>query len=345
VPPPDARNDALDYRGGLLGAYRLHGNGQGTSVAWEALEADPLGDAEAGDLWIHLERTAPKARAWLKAHARIPDAALPALFSDDPRPRLAHFAGDGGDVAGLVIILRGANLNEGAAVEDMVSVRVWIDEHRIVTLRRRKIATIASMRDALLKGSGPRDSAEFVSRLASGLSDRLLPVLARMDERMDDAESSLASGEHDTELRNEIAGIRRSAIQIRRYIQPQREVLGEFARSAPPWFSRADQMLALDAMDGAARIVDGIDEIRDRASAAYEELTVLAGERATRQSARLTAVATVFLPLGLIAGVWGMNFDNLPFADHEWGVWIILGLMLLTAAGSAIAAALLAHRR
>ena len=49
--------------------------------------------------------------------------------------------------------------------------------------------------------------------------------------------------------------------------------------------------------------------------------------------------------LGLIAGVWGMNFDNLPFADHEWGVWIILGLMLLTAAGSAIAAALLAHRR
>ena len=38
MPPPDARNDALDYRGGLLGAYRLHGNGQGTSVAWEALE-------------------------------------------------------------------------------------------------------------------------------------------------------------------------------------------------------------------------------------------------------------------------------------------------------------------
>lgn len=41
-----ARLDALDHRGGLLGAYRLHGNGLGTSVAWDALEADPLGDAE-----------------------------------------------------------------------------------------------------------------------------------------------------------------------------------------------------------------------------------------------------------------------------------------------------------
>jgi hypothetical protein len=59
-PRSAARQDALDHRGGLLGAYRLHGNGLGTSVAWDAIEADPLGDAEDGDLWIHLERTAPE---------------------------------------------------------------------------------------------------------------------------------------------------------------------------------------------------------------------------------------------------------------------------------------------
>jgi zinc transporter len=344
MPPRKARQDALDHRGGLLGAYRLHGTGLGTSVAWETLEADPLGDTEAGDLWIHLERTAPKAKAWLESHARIPRAAWPALFSDDPRPRLTHFEGDEAEVPGVVIILRGVNLNEGAAAEDMVSVRVWIDEHRIVTLRRRRIATIAAMRESLLKGNGPRDSAEFVSRLATGLNDRILPVLAEMGERMDESEIQLAGGEGGVALRGEIASIRRSAIQIRRYIRPQHGVLSEFSRTAPPWFTRADRMLAHDAVDGAARIIDGLDEIRDRAAAAYEELTVLAGERATRQSARLTAVATVFLPLGLIAGIWGMNFDNLPFADRDAGVWVVVGLMVLTATLSAFAAAALARR-
>lgn len=244
----------------------------------------------------------------------------------------------------MVIILRGANLNEGAAVEDMVSVRVWIDRHRIVTMRRRRIASIAAMRESLLKGSGPADSAAFVSRLAAGLNDRLLPVLERMDERMGDAEDALARDRGGLALRPEIAAIRRSAIQIRRYIQPQRGVLGEFARTAPEWFTHADRMLAHDAADGAARIVDGIDEIRDRAAAAYEEQTVLAGERATLQSARLTAVATVFLPLGLIAGVWGMNFDNLPFADHEAGVWVVVGLMVVVATLSAFAAVTLTRR-
>jgi Mg2+ and Co2+ transporter CorA len=104
-------------------------------------------------------------------------------------------------------------------------------------------------------------------------------------------------------------------------------------------------MLAHDAADGAARIVDGIDEIRDRARRrTRSSRSSRAGERATRQSARLTAVATVFLPLGLIAGIWGMNVDNLPFADHEAGVWVIVGLMVVVATVSAFAAVTLTRR-
>ncbi|USN98407.1 MAG: zinc transporter ZntB [Phycisphaeraceae bacterium] len=318
--------DKLGHKGGLIAAYRLAGDGGAQAVGWDVLDADPLGSKEAGDLWVHLDRTAPRARTWLESASQVSRAALPALLSPDPRPRLTHF-GEGTDgVDGFLLILRGVNLNPDSNPENMVSIRLWVDEHRIISLRRRKVMAIQVLRDLLLKGTGPRTSADFVSLLAGALIERMEPVLDRFEAQMDDFEDRLGKADPEA-MRDELSELRRVAVRLHRYLQPQREILRSLASTAPAWFNAYERLMVHDAAERAAQVVDELDELKNRATIAYDELVVRTGERMNRISTKLTLVATIFLPLGFLAGVWGMNFSSMPLADHPGGFWMMMLIM------------------
>ena len=339
--PRQREVDRLANQGGLISAYRLHGNGSGTSLPWEVLETDPLGSNEPGDIWIHLARTAPRAQAWMEETARVPHAARIALLSEDPRPRLIEFAATDDNPAGLVILLRGINFNENDEPSNLVSIRVWIDADRVISLRRRTVASVRTIREKLLKGNGPIDSTDFVHHLADALTERVRTTLESLEDRLDVAENLLIDGDELKGLRTELSEVRRVAIRLRRYMIPQRDALSDLARGAPDLLTHHQRMLLFQSADHAARVVDEIDEIRDRATSAQEELTTATAEQAARSSAKLTAVATIFLPLGLIAGVWGMNVNGLPFGDSPNGFWLLLGVMVIAAGATAAVARLL----
>lgn len=333
--PKQREIDRLANQGGLISAYRLHGNGSGTSLPWEVLETDPLGSNEPGDIWIHLDRTAPRAQAWLEETARVPHAARIALLSEAPRPRLIEFAAADDNPAGLVLLLRGINFNEHDEPSNLVSIRVWIDGDRVISLRRRTVASVRSIREKLLKGNGPIDSTDFVHHLADALTERVRTTLESLEDRLDAAEARLIEGDDLKGLRTELSEVRRVAIRLRRYMIPQRDALADLARGAPELLTHHQRMLLFQSADHAARVVDEIEEIRARASSAQEELTTATAEQAARSSAKLTAVATIFLPLGLIAGVWGMNVRGLPMAESPQGFWMLLGVMVIAAGATA----------
>ena len=339
--PRERGVDRLANQGGLIAAYRLHGNGSGTSLAWDVLENDPLGSNEPGDIWIHLDRTAPRAQTWLHESARIPHAARIALLSEDPRPRLIEFAAGDDHIAGLVLLLRGINFNEHDEPSDLVSIRVWIDADRAISLSRRTVASVRAIRKKLLRGNGPIDSTDFVHHLADALTERVRTMLESLDDRLDSAEARLVEGDELQGLRTDLSEIRRVAIRLRRYMIPQRDALADLARGASELLTHHQRMLLFQSADHAARVVDAIEEIRARATSAQEELRTATAEQAARSSAKLTAVATIFLPLGLIAGVWGMNVRDLPWAETPHGFWVLLGVMTLAAGSTAALARVL----
>lgn len=337
-PGPGEQSSAarLGHQGGMIAAYRLVGDGSAQSLGWDVLDNDPLGTGEPGDLWVHLDRTAPRAAAWLEAAAGVPKAAQPALHSTDPRARITHF-GEGTDGAdGFVLILRGVNFNPDAEPEDMVSIRLWVDEHRVISMRRRRVMAVDSMRDLLHKNAGPTSSADFVAILAGVLIDRMLPVLDRYEDQMDNFESRLGVADPNA-MRDELSRLRRVVVRLHRYLLPQRDVLRLLASTAPAWFTPHERLMVHDAAERAAQVVDELDELKNRATIAYDELVVRTGERMNAISTRLTVVATIFLPLGVLAGVWGMNFTNMPLAEDPSGFWLMMLLMALAAGAVSLA--------
>jgi zinc transporter len=105
-------------------AYTLNGDGSGTALDEAGLTS---GSATDKPLWVHLSARSAGARRWLEQDAQLPDETLvDALLAEDTRPRM-QIREDG-----VLLILRGVNLNDNAEPEDMVSIRIWVENRRFI---------------------------------------------------------------------------------------------------------------------------------------------------------------------------------------------------------------------
>jgi len=331
----DQVDETLGYRGGLVHAFRLDGKGVGAKLGWPEIDADPLGSKVAGDIWIHMNRAAPRVQGWLTETARVPEQAAEMLLVEDPRPKFVHFAADETHPEGFVLILRGVNLNPNADPENMVAVRLWVDEHRVISLRRRKVMAVGAIRDALLKGAGPHNSVDLVNQLIAALLDRVDPVVDELEADLDGAEERLEQAEL-SKVRVDIGEVRRSAIRLRRYLAPQRDLLTHALADLPAWVTKKEKLRLRAKAERNARVVEDIEELIMRAGFAHEELHARLDERMNRISTGLTIVATIFLPMGLVASMWGMNTRGLPFAEGPLGFWAVTGIIVVVGMGLAL---------
>jgi zinc transporter len=322
-----------ESRPGLLHAFRFDAKGGGHAADWDELDADPMGSKVHGDLWIHLERTAPGVHRWLIDTARLPEQAVDLLLAEDPRPKFQHFPADETHPEGFVLILRGVNLNPDADPENMVAIRLWVDENRVISLRRRKLMAEDDLDRAFRAGKGPTNSADLINHLTNAMMDRIDAVVDDLEGQLDDAEDRMEEA-NLTGVRIRIGEIRRGAVRLKRYLAPQREIMLRAGAEWPAWIHKRDRNRLRARAERVARVVEDVDELITRAGFAHEELHARLTERMNRSNVGLTVVATVFLPMGLVASMWGMNTPNLPFAD-EGGFWIVSGIIALVGIGLA----------
>ncbi len=283
--------------------------------------------------WHHRELRHPSTPRWLAESARLDEIARQALLADDARPRLLRRKD------GLVIIFRGVNLNAGAEPEDMVSVRVWCDANRLITLRTPHVRTIQAVREQIEAGTGPGSSGTALVDIAEGLTDRMAPVLERIDEETDELEGRVSTQpvEH---LRSAIAALKRRVIAIRRYISPQRDALMMLAADASPWLTDLQRAHFRESADRLTRFVEDLDELKDREVVLHEELVGRLAEQLNRNMYTLSLVAGLFLPLGFLTGLLGINVGGMP-GVHSDRAFVVVCVLL---AGIAVVVVLLFRR-
>jgi zinc transporter len=216
---------------GLIFAFVLDGHGGGSRLELDGVKQWRSAD---GPLWVHLDYTGNDARDWLQNHSGIEPVMVEALTAEETRPRsLVH-------KDGMLVILRGVNLNPGMDPEDMVSIRFWIDADRIVTLRHRRVMAIDDLRQAVEAGSGPVSTGEFLEDLADRLVLRMGGVISDVDDLVDALEDEVISAQ-TYDLRKKIADLRRTAISMRRYLAPQRDVMARLHNEKVSWLSYASE--------------------------------------------------------------------------------------------------------
>lgn len=307
--------------GGLICAYRLDGSGAGQNLDWQQVRS---WTPEQGVLWVHLDRTAEESQSWLESEAGLDPIICDALLAEETRPRSLLMAD------GLLLILRGVNLNPGADPEDMVSLRLWVDPHRVITLRFRHLMAIEDLRSELQSGQGPQSPGEFLSMVAARLIDRMSPIIDSLDDELDGLEEALLESETN-DTRTALATLRRRIIALRRYIAPQRDVMARLSTDRLSLLNDLNRARLREVADRVTRYVEDLDAARERATVTQEELASRMSAQMNRTMYVLSLVAAIFLPLGLLTGLLGINVGGIPGSENKVAFFIVCAVLLVIA--------------
>jgi zinc transporter len=307
---------------GLINAFVLDGRGGGSSVGWREIDE---WTREQGLLWVHLNFAVEEAQRWLLEQSGLEPLVANALIADETRPRSAPLAD------GVLISLRGVNNNPGADPEDMVSIRLFCTSERIISTRRRRLLSIRGIAEDLEQGRGPRTAGELVAMLANRLVDRMSGVVNDLEDRIDEIEEAILENSI-RENRSKLIELRREIIQLRRYLSPQREALAQMQKEITPLFGSEDKLSIREASDKITRHIEDLDSSRDRAAVANEELTSRLNDQMNSRMYLLSLVAGLFLPLGFLTGLLGINVGGIPLAENPLGFLYIVTFLVIVVA-------------
>lgn len=273
-------------------------------------------------IWLHLNMNNDETRRWLRSEAGLPSAAANALLAGETRPRVSNFD------EGVVVNLRGVNLNEGARPEDMVSIRIWADHKRVITTRRRRLKAAQDIREEIIKGAKITDAGMLVVKLAARLTERAEPYVLEIEDEIDALEDRILHGD-SSGARPMLADTRQAAVQFRRFVAPQRDALTRLASGETDLFNAQARTELREIADRVTRMTEEIDSARERAMVLQDQLTDQRAEEMNRNMMILSVVAAVFLPLGFITGLFGINVGGMPGVDDSAAFWIVSLVCLL----------------
>lgn len=271
--------------------------------------------------WYHLHRDGSQTAATLKA-LKLDSFITDALLADDTRPRFTVH-GDG-----AIVILRGVNLNEGEEPTDMVSVRFWVEKDLVVGVWLKRIFAISDVRNSIERGNAPLSPADLMARIAYRLVDRAEPIVAKLSEEMDDLEEAGEQGLY-SKARKALISVRQSASMLRRFLVPQRDALTTFTIEDLSWLDDRQRSRLREAAERFTRLGEELDAIRDRAMIAHDEILSERADRMNRTMLVLAVVAAVFLPLGLVTGLLGINVGGIPGGDNPNAFYYVTAGIIL----------------
>jgi len=303
----------------ILYAYHIANDGTATRIPEAGLALPrPPGD---GYDWYHLSRHDPAIQATFDADKYLDKIAERTLLAEDSRPRTILRDQD------VLINLRGVNLNPGADAEDMIGIRFFIQPTRIVSVEKRPLRATRDMARRLDGQGGSSTPGGFIANYAQAIIDRMIPTILDLNEQVDDLEETIDGGNAEA-ARPVVADLRRQAIALRRYLAPQRDALNSLSQQKLSWITSDDQLRIRDAADQATRVTEELDAVRERCAIVKDQLTDIRAEQMNTNMMILAVVSAVFLPLGLISGMMGINVGGMPWVENGMGFWYVTAIVL-----------------
>jgi magnesium transporter len=218
-----------------------------------------------------------------------------------------------------------------------VEVDFYLGRNYVVSCHREEIPAIEQFRERCRRDERTlRHTPDWVLHgIVDAVVDEYLPIVDAVDETVDRLEQETLE-RPDARLMRQIMLAKRNALRIRRATVPQRDIIQRLSRGEFSDFIRPETaMYYRDVYDHLVRIEYLIEGVRDLADGALNSYLSVVSNRLNEIVKVLTAAAAILLPLTLIAGIYGMNFEEnqFPGFDDPWGFAAVIGFMIALAAG------------
>ncbi|MDX2083745.1 MAG: CorA family divalent cation transporter [Rickettsiales bacterium] len=276
-----------------------------------------------GLAWVHLDANHPATKSWFEKKVSYLDhLIIDALIANEARPRIIEFE------KGILIILCAVNLNSNAAPDDVLSLRIWIDDCRIITLQRSDIKAVSDIAKNIDNGKLIRNSGEFLYNLLYEVLSDTSSFLYGLNQTIDDLEAKVTRT-HDIKFREQIIKIRSDSAIFKRYLIPQKEVIKKLQTADQSWLNDWARRHFQENYDNVTRMIEEAEEARERSQILHDELSNALSEKLNKSIYKLSVITSIFMPLTFITGLLGMNIGGVPGINNPRAFDVCLFVMLL----------------
>jgi magnesium transporter len=210
-----------------------------------------------------------------------------------------------------------------------------LGRHYLLTFQDRYFGFFDPVRERIRAGIGPIRSSgpDYLAwALLDTLVDHYFPVLQGLSEDLEDLED-LVHENPDSRVLADLHRVRRALGVMRRVGWPQREALRNLGLGASPFFAETTLPYLRHVEQHAAQIMEAVDAARDETNGLIDIYLSNLSHRTNEVMKVLTLMASIFIPLTFLAGIYGMNFEKMPELRSDVGYPLVLGAMLVIAVG------------
>lgn len=283
-------------------------------------------ESKEGLLWVDITGTREDDGRFLEEifhfhHLAAEDCTSPLIHP----PKIDEF----GDH--LFIIVHGINYAVISEIVETAELAIFLGAHFMVSNHNSPLYSVDAVRQKVEDDGRPmKRGADFLCHaLIDTLIDNILPTIDKMSDIAQDIEEETLREPKQATL-EAILNLKRSTLRVHRVMVPQREIFNRLSRGDYQVIREEAKIFYRDVYDHLVRIEDLNQIIRDRVDNALATYLSSVANRQNEVMKTLAIVATIFLPLTLLAGIYGMNFENMPELKWEWGYFIVLGIIFST---------------
>ena len=305
--------------------HNLELDGQGGATSLPVSELPKI-LPDQGCRWVHLDALQDDGYDWLSSLEGIPETAVEALFAEETRPRTVKMG------KGLLLTLRGVNLNPESNPSDMVSLRLWVTPHFIVSSRRRKLLSVQDVVKDLANNEGPTNTGDIVATLTETLTGRMAKIITGLEDELADLEESIGEG-IEAGQRDSLVQRRLETIRLRRFLVPQKEAINKLSQESITWMTPEQTAQVQEAANDITRYVEGLESLRERCLLMQEEFANLQAEKMNARMYVLSILSGIFMPLGFLTGLFGINIGGMPGTDSSAAFWLFCVVLVVLGGG------------
>jgi magnesium transporter len=273
-----------------------------------------------------MEGASPDEERILSDTFRFHPLAIEDCIQDVHHPKLDNY----GDYAYLVV--HGVRVGSEKRLHTL-ELDVFLGRRYLLTYHSEPSRSVneiweRALRNAPFAGRGP---ALLLHAILDAQIEHYFPVLEAIEKQADVLEEQVF-GDATPRTLEAILGLKRDVAQLKRIAGPQRDVLARIARGEVPVVPPEQTLYFRDLYDHLFRLADMADGFRDMLQGSQDAYLSAVSNRLNEVMKALTLISTILLPMTVVGGIYGMNFDHMPELHFTWGYPMALGMMGLSAA-------------
>jgi len=234
----------------------------------------------------------------------------------------------------LFVVLKMLSYREAEQVVQVEQVSLVLGSNYVLSFQEQVGDVFDPIRDRIRNSKGRirKMGCDYLMYvLLDAIVDNYFAILEKLGERIESMEEDLVIDPTDQVLQK-IHSLKREMLFLRKSVWPLRELVGGLQRSESPLIGKSTDIYLRDVYDHTIQVIDTVESFRDMVSGMLDTYLSSISNRMNTVMKVLTIIATIFIPLTFIAGIYGMNFENMPELKWRYGyaaVWAVIGLVFV----------------